>query len=217
MKRTFHFAVAIALMLLVLELTYINAKSLLYLVSDSHIVDKTFAVIGSLAFSVVTVLVMRTSSTRWMRVVFPCFDALLVFCGFNLKYADNLLGNPVAFYLTIFLAVFTGLIMYSLGSIGSKLAQNNQQPAANNLQPAGNLQPAAGNLQHTAKGKNVELQVTAKQLQPTAVNVQPAGNQQTATAVDSYTCSICNREFASDASRRSHEGHCRKNFKKLAV
>lgn len=188
MKRTYQLAVALALFLLVLELTYINAKSLLYLVSESGLADKAFAIIGSMAFSVVTVLVMRTSSSKWMRIVFPVFDTLLVFCGFNLKYADNLLGNPVAFYLTIFLAVFTGLIMYSLGSIGSRLAGEKLQHTAEKLQPA-SMQ------EHSAKKTMHGLQVIT----------EPKKTMQV------YRCSICGREFATNASRRSHEGHCRKN------
>lgn len=196
MKITYRIAVALALFLLVLELSYINAKSLLYLVSESGLIDKAFAVIGSMAFSVVTVLVMRTSSSKWMRVVFPVFDTLLVFCGFNLKYADNLLGNPVAFYLTIFLAVFTGLIMYSLGSIGSRLAGENLQHAAEKLQ-------TASMHEHSVKKTMHGLQVIAEPKKTTQV----------------YRCSICGRDFATSASLRSHEGHCRKNanVKKIAL
>lgn len=119
-KQIYYIAITITLILMVLELTYINAKSLLYIVAEMGLIDKTFAIIGALAFSMVTVLIMRTSRSKWMRIVFPVFDALLVFCGFNLKFANNLMDNPIAFYLTIFFAVFTGLIMYSLGLIGAK-------------------------------------------------------------------------------------------------
>lgn len=119
-KQIYYIAITITLILMVLELTYINAKSLLYIVAEMGLIDKTFAIIGALAFSMVTVLIMRTSRSKWMRIVFPVFDSLLVFCGFNLKYANNLMDNHIAFYLTIFFAVFTGLIMYSLGVIGAK-------------------------------------------------------------------------------------------------
>lgn len=116
-KQIYYLGITITLMLLVAELTYINAKSLLYLVAEFGIVDKIFAIIGAMAFSMVTVLVMRTTNSRWMQIVFPLFDSILVFCGFNLKFADNLLGNPIAFGLTVFMAVFTGFIMYGLGRI----------------------------------------------------------------------------------------------------
>jgi len=116
-KQLYYIAITITLILLVLELTYINAKSLMYLTAEMGIADKLFAIIGAMAFSMVTVLVMRTTSNRLMRIIFPFFDALLVFCGFNLKFANNLLDNPVAFYLTIFFALFTFTIMYGLGKI----------------------------------------------------------------------------------------------------
>lgn len=119
-KQIYYIAITITLILMVLELTYINAKSLLYIAAELSAIDTIFAVIGALAFSMVTVLVMRTTRSRWMRIIFPVFDALLVFCGFNIKYASNLLYNPIAFYLTIFFAVFTGIIMYGLGIIGAK-------------------------------------------------------------------------------------------------
>jgi len=121
MKKQIHYvAIIITLFFLIMELTYINAKSLLFLVAEFGIIDKIFAIIGSIAFSSVTVIVMYTSRTRWMRIVFPIFDALLVFSGFNIKFANNFYDNPIAFWLTVFFAIFTGLIMFSLGSIGSK-------------------------------------------------------------------------------------------------
>jgi len=116
-KQIYYLGISTTLMLLVAELTYINAKSLLYLVAEFGVFDKIFAVIGTMAFSMVTVLVMRTTSSRWMRIVFPLFDSVLVFCGFNLKFAGNLLDNPIAFGLTVFMAIFTGFIMYGLGRI----------------------------------------------------------------------------------------------------
>lgn len=117
-KQIYHISITITLVLMIMELTYINAKSLLYLAAEMGIIDKIFAIIGALAFSMVTVLIMRTTKNNWMRIIFPLFDTLLVFCGFNLKFADNLLYNPIAFGLSIFLSIFTGLIMYSLGVIG---------------------------------------------------------------------------------------------------
>lgn len=116
-KQMYYTAISITLILLVMELTYINAKSILYLVAELGYIDKAFAIVGALAFSMVTVLVMRTTSSKWMRFIFPLFDALLVFCGFNVKFANNLLDNPIAFYLTIFYALFVFVIMYGLGKI----------------------------------------------------------------------------------------------------
>jgi hypothetical protein len=114
MKRYFFYLVMICM---VLELSYINSKSLTYLVEDFDFVGKIFAVIGAMTFSMVTLLVMRTSSQKWVKYVFPSFDILLVFCAFNLRFANDLMANPIAFVLTIFLALFTGLITYSLGII----------------------------------------------------------------------------------------------------
>lgn len=112
--------IGLALFFMVSELSYVNAKSLLYLVQGYSPIDRFFAVTGSLAFSMVTVVVMRKSTERWIKIVFPLFDVALVFCGFNLKFADQILNgtdNPVRFWLTIFMALFTGLITYSLGII----------------------------------------------------------------------------------------------------
>ncbi|MEY1640514.1 hypothetical protein [Tenuifilum osseticum] len=115
-----RYGVGWALALLVLELTYINSKSLHYLVQGLAVIDMLFGVIGAVAFSMVTVLIMRLSRRGWLKVVFPLFDVALVLCGFNLRYADELLDNPVRFWLTVFLALFTGLITYSLGQINAE-------------------------------------------------------------------------------------------------
>lgn len=113
-------AVGFALFFMVLELTYVNSKSLMFLVNETNNSDRFFSVIGAVAFSMVTVVVMRKSTSKWLKIAFPIFDVALVFCGFNLKYADMILtgtDNPIRFWLTIFMALFTGLITYSLGLI----------------------------------------------------------------------------------------------------
>lgn len=115
--------IGLSLFFMVSELTYVNAKSLLYLVQEYATVDRFFAVTGSLAFSLVTVVVMRKSAEKWVKIVFPLFDVALVFCGFNLKFAEAIIegsDNPVRFWLTVFMALFTGFITYSLGIINYK-------------------------------------------------------------------------------------------------
>lgn len=114
MKKTFFY---FALIFLVLELTYLNSKSLIFLTEDHDIIGKVFSVIGATMFAMITVLVMRTSGIKWAKYVFPLFDALLFFCALNLHFSDNLLANPIRFSLTIFFALFTGMITYSLGII----------------------------------------------------------------------------------------------------
>ncbi len=119
-KAITRFGIGLALLLMVSELTYINAKSLTYMVQEFGTIDRYFAVIGSLAFSIVTVIIMRTSERRWPKIVFPVFDVLLVFCGFNLKYYEAIVtgtDNMVRFSLSIFMAMFTGFITYCLGII----------------------------------------------------------------------------------------------------
>ena len=119
--------VGFTLVFIVLELTFINAKSLNYLSGGFSVVDGVFAIIGSIAFSMVTVLVMMLSKRVWLKITFPFFDMALVFCGFNLQFADELLANPIRFYLSIFLAVFTGIITYSLGQINAEQYTNDSK------------------------------------------------------------------------------------------
>lgn len=131
----YKIGISTAIVLMILELTYINAKSLLYIVDEFGPIDKVFSIIGSAAFSMVTILVMRRGNKAWMKIVFPFFDSALVFCGFNLKFAHELTSNPVALGLTIFMALFTGLIMFSLGSISIQSHVNSPQTENNSLQP----------------------------------------------------------------------------------
>jgi hypothetical protein len=114
MKKMFFY---LAMAGIVLELTYLNNRSLKYLVEDYNLIGKVFSIIGASVFAMMTILIMRSSNKKWMKVVFPIFDMMLVLFGFNLRFADNLLGNPVAFGLTIFISIFTGLITFSLGTI----------------------------------------------------------------------------------------------------
>ena len=112
--------VGFALLFMVTELSYINSKSLQYMFSGEQTMDIAFGIIGAIAFSIVTVLVMRLSNRTWLKIVFPVFDIALVFCGFNLEHASGLLYNPVRFAMSIFLSLFAGLITYSLGQINAE-------------------------------------------------------------------------------------------------
>lgn len=116
-----RYGVGFALLFMVAELAYINTKSLQFMVGNEAVsdIDMVFGVVGALAFSTVTVLIMRLGKRRWLKNAFPVFDTLLMFLGFNLMYADRLLDNPVRFGLSVFLSLFTGLITYSLGQINA--------------------------------------------------------------------------------------------------
>ncbi len=106
---------------MIAELSYINGKSLIHIANSEEIIDKIFAIIGAIAFSIVTIRVMQEEGIRWQKIVFPIFDAMLVFLGFNLKVYPN-----IRIYLTVFMSVFTGLIMYSLGLIEFKKGESKE-------------------------------------------------------------------------------------------
>lgn len=116
-----RYGVGFALLFMVAELAYINTKSLQFMVRNEAVstIDLAFGVVGALAFSTVTVLIMRLGKRRWLKNAFPVFDTLLMLLGFNLMYADRLMDNPVRFGLSVFLSLFTGLITYSLGQINA--------------------------------------------------------------------------------------------------
>lgn len=207
--------IGFALFCMIGELSYINAKSLLYIVDKFDNVDRMFAVVGSLAFSCVTVIVMRKSREKWIKIVFPVFDALLVFCGFNLRFADNLLGNPIAFYLTIFMAVFTGIITYSLGIInymehsGAKItgvdaeleqekikcsnAEAEMEQAKIKCSNAEAAEEMLKQIQKEMDQRDAELDQYKKQAEQIAA---------------ACTCEYCGRTFKSEAAKRSHLGKC---------
>lgn len=158
--------VGFTLVFIVLELTYINAKSLNYLSGGSSVSDGAFAVLGSIAFSMVTVLIMMLSKRQWLKVVFPLFDAALLFGGFNIHNADNLLENPVRFYVTIFFAVFTGVITYSLGQINAEQYMNDESKL-NQLE--------SNRINDELKQLNAELEEKINEL--TLINIELSENQ----------------------------------------
>jgi len=116
--------VGIALLFMVAELSYINSLSLMYMFNKETVTDIVFGIIGAIAFSIVTVLVMRLGKRNWLKLVFPLFDVALVFCGFNLQHYHDMFENPVRFYMSVFLSAFAGLITYSLGQINDEQHQD---------------------------------------------------------------------------------------------
>jgi hypothetical protein len=111
--------VGIALLLMVAELSYVNTLSLEYMFNTQNVSATIFGIIGAIAFSSVTVLIMRLGKQSWAKVAFPLFDMLLTFCGLNLEHADHLFANPIRFAMSIILSVFAGLNTYSLGLINA--------------------------------------------------------------------------------------------------
>lgn len=105
-------SVGVGLLFIVVELTFINSRSLAVLTHTEGAFSMLFAVIGALAFSMVTVIIMRKGTEKWLKIAFPIFDAVLMFLGLNMEYAET-----YRFALTIFMSLFAGLITYSLGKI----------------------------------------------------------------------------------------------------
>jgi len=111
-KKLQSFLTNLALLGMIAELSYINSKSLLHLANNQGSIHQAFAIVGAITFSIVTIIIMQQNHLKWQKIAFPLFDAALVFLGFNLDIHPNM-----RIYLTVFMAIFAGLIMYSLGLI----------------------------------------------------------------------------------------------------
>lgn len=100
-----------SLFFILLILIIVNAHSLHFLFGDG-VLNWIFSVIGAIGFSVATTAVIRKPVASWMKWVFPLFDTVLVYLGFNI-----LEGAPVRFIMIVVFALFTGAILISLGTI----------------------------------------------------------------------------------------------------
>ncbi|MEA3450276.1 MAG: hypothetical protein U9Q83_00065 [Bacteroidota bacterium] len=114
--------VGAALFFVVAELIFLNTNSLQYIydVNSEGVFTWIPAVLGSLAYSITTITVMRKKGHKALKIVFPIFDTLLMFFGLNLNTLHLIdVGefNLVSFLLSIFFALFTGAITYSIGMI----------------------------------------------------------------------------------------------------
>jgi hypothetical protein len=109
--------VGAALFFIMVELTYLNAKALHRLDNPEGTWNIIPAVIGSLAFSTATIVVMRRPGHKWLKRILPIFDTALVFLALNVRAWDVLLQYPGELIQSGFFALFTGFITYSLGMI----------------------------------------------------------------------------------------------------
>ena len=98
-----------------LLLIIVNAHSLHFLFGDG-VINWIFSVLGAIGFSIATTAVIRKPVSAWMKYLFPVFDTLLVFLGFNLLNE----AIPVHFIMTVLFSLFTGAILISLGTINYK-------------------------------------------------------------------------------------------------
>jgi hypothetical protein len=116
-----------SLFFILLILIIVNAHSLHFLFGDGTL-NWIFSITGAIGFSVATMAVIRKPVANWMKYVFPLFDTILVFLGFNI-----LDGMPVRGIMIIVFSLFTGAILISLGTINfhenNHLEQEKQKDA----------------------------------------------------------------------------------------
>jgi len=101
-----------SLFFVLLILIGVNAHSLHFLFGDGFW-SWVLSLIGGVGFSIATTAVIRKPVAKWMKFLFPIFDTMLVFLGFNMLNE----AIPVHFIMTILFALFTGSILVSLGTI----------------------------------------------------------------------------------------------------
>ncbi|MCW3784911.1 hypothetical protein [Plebeiibacterium sediminum] len=150
-----------ALLFMIAELSYINSKSLLHLAGSGATIHQAFAIVGAIAFSIVTIIIMQQPGIRWQKVVFPVFDSALVFLGFNLDLYPNM-----RIYLTIFMAVFAGCIMYSLGKIEHQTGETKE------ARELAHEKERANSLGKQLDSVKSELHHTSNQLHNTECNLE---------------------------------------------
>ena len=93
-------------------LVIVNTHSLHFLFGDG-VLNWIFAIFSAIGFSTATTAVIRKPVAEWMKYLFPAFDTLLVFLGFNLLNESI----PVHFIMTLLFSAFTGAILIGLGTI----------------------------------------------------------------------------------------------------
>jgi hypothetical protein len=96
-------------------LIIVNTHSLHFLFGDGAL-NWIFAIFSAIGFSIATTSVIRKPVAAWMKYLFPTFDMLLVFLGFNLLNE----AIPVHFIMTLLFSAFTGAILIGLGTINFK-------------------------------------------------------------------------------------------------
>lgn len=112
--------IGLALFFMLQYLVFVNAKSLYYLNGGEGLVSLYFSIIGSMAYSTTTIVVMRRPGHKNFKILLPLFDMMLVFCGYNMQLfgdAAEVDSNPMRLLLSIFIALFTGLITFGLGML----------------------------------------------------------------------------------------------------
>jgi len=116
-----------ALFFIMLELVGINAYSIHYVLHSQHpeiaVINWVFAGVGAIAYSITTVVVMHRPGHKQLKITLPVLDAFLVLFGLNINVIPQIEAgtvNYIAVALSILLALFTGVITYSLGRINNE-------------------------------------------------------------------------------------------------
>lgn len=119
-RVTNRIGISITLFLVIAYLAWTNYKSLVFLTNSVQLEELLFCGVGALAFSMVTVMVMRNTRAKIALFTFPLFDVAFVFFGSNIHHAQLLADEPVRFWLSVVVALFTGVTIFSLSMINTK-------------------------------------------------------------------------------------------------
>lgn len=135
-RVTNRIGISITLFLVIAYLAWTNYKSLIFLTNSSQLEELLFCGVGALAFSMVTVMVMRNTRAKIALFTFPLFDVAFVFFGSNIHHAQMLADEPVRFWLSVVVALFTGVTIFSLSlikagdhipDIGKKVSESDER------------------------------------------------------------------------------------------
>ncbi len=112
--------IGLSLFFMLQYLVFVNTKSLYYLNGGEGIMSLYFSIIGAMAYSTTTIVVMRRPGHKVFKVMLPLFDMVLVFCGYNMQLFNDAVevdSNPMRVTLSVFIALFTGIITFGLGML----------------------------------------------------------------------------------------------------
>ena len=73
--------------------------------------------IDSFFFGLVTAILLFQASKEWQKIMYCTFEAALIFLNLNRNFITEFLGFEAQFFLGSYIAVFSGVSFYFLGSL----------------------------------------------------------------------------------------------------
>ncbi len=115
--------------------------------------------VDSLFFGFATIIIMFQSNKKSTKVLYCCFEGLMIFLNFNRNFITEFAGINSTFYIVTYISIFAGFTLFILGTLakGHRTIQAKEKAIAQDKQDAKEMREEKQKYKQTKTNTNADI------------------------------------------------------------